>query len=105
MERLRSEIKPDYGKKYDELPLGGCIELPLSMIKPITIDDYTNSHTQGPIEVFKNHSGIIYIDDGNHRYFDYLRKLRAENNYKEPDLNNFSMVVRKIYPKYNEWMI
>lgn len=104
MEKLGPKIQPDYRKQYDELIIGDCMELPLSMIKPIIIDDFTQSQTEGPIEVFKNRSGTIYIDDGNHRYFDYIKKLYIENGYKEPNLDNFLILVKKVYP-VNSWML
>lgn len=105
MERLGpSEIKTDYSRQYDELLIGECMKLPLSMIKPIIVDDCTESHTDGPIEVFKNHSGLIYIDDGNHRYFNYVNKLYIENGYKKPDFDNYFMLVKKVYP-VNTWML
>lgn len=103
METLRPDVTPNYHKQYDDLTVGDYMELPLSLIKPIITDDYTSPHTEGPIEVFKNRSGIIYIDDGNHRYFNYVNKLFIENGYKNPDLSQHFITVRKVYP-VNSWM-
>ncbi len=104
MEKEKSEPQPNYNEQFDKLPMGGYIKLPLSMVNSITIDDWKSPHTDGLMEVFKNKSGKIYIDDGNHRYFELIRKLRKENNYQEPDLSKVMVKVRKVYP-INSWML
>jgi hypothetical protein len=86
------EKKLNLDEQFDNLPIGGSIELPISKLKStIGGDDWTSSH-----------SGDISIDDGNHRYFEIMRKLRNETNFKESDLDKKMIRVRKVIPEI-EW--
>jgi len=106
MEIKEHQPVPDYKKQFNELPFGGHMKLPMSMITPITVDDYKNSDTNGPVDVFKK-DDKIYLDDGNHRYFDKKRELFIQNGYKEPDLNKVMMEIKKVDPikAINSWIL
>jgi len=95
-----------FNKAFDHLPLGQFMYLPMSMLHPITIDDYKDSHTDGPLEVFRK-GEKIFIDDGNHRYFTKQRDLIKESGSKEPDYNKVMMKIIKVDPKkaINSWML
>ena len=106
MEKKEYQLNPNISEQFDKLPFNSHIELPMSMLTPITIDDYKEAKTIGPLNVFRKNNKI-YIDDGNHRFFKKVRELLAENNYKEPDLNKTTMEVKKIDPTkaINSWML
>lgn len=106
MENKEFQPAPDYQNQFDKLPFNGYMKLPMSMLTPVTVDDYKKSETEGPLQVFTK-KDIIYIDDGNHRYFDKKRELFAQNGYKEPDLSKTLMEVKKVDPKkaINSWML
>lgn len=100
---MNEELMTNYNIQFDKTPIGGIVELPISLLNPIIIDDYTASHASGPIEVYRSSkSGEINIDDGNHRYFDRKRKILIENNYQKPNFDAEMMAVRKVIPEI-EW--
>ena len=97
---------PDYQKNFNELPFGGRMKMPMNLLTPVTIDDYKESETEGPILVFKK-GDINYIDDGCHRYYNKKQELLKQNNYQEPDLSKSFMDVIKVNPEeaINSWML
>lgn len=100
---MNPEKSKQLNQLFDQLPVGSIMELPISFLNPIIIDDWTSSHTVGDIEVYRSSkSGKINIDDGNHRYFDRKRNLLLGNNFQEPDWDTNTMRVRKIIPDI-EW--
>lgn len=106
MENKEHQPIPNYRELFNKLPFNGQMKLPMSMLTSVTIDDYKSSETEGPIQVFAK-KDIIYIDDGNHRFFEKKRELLAQNGYKEPDLSNSFMEIIKIDPQkaINSWML
>jgi hypothetical protein len=73
-------IVSDFMTRFRELEVGEIMKIPLSKLSPTSIDDFTSSHTPGPIEVYSLKKVVkgqtitkIHIADGNHRYFDQLR--------------------------------
>ena len=109
METAEQIPQPDYLDQFKNLPYDSLIEIPMSMITPITIDDNKSSKSDGPIVVFyKEKNNTIFIDDGNHRYFDKKNEIsKAQNNYENPDLSKEIIIVQKIDPKkaINNWIL
>ncbi len=106
MENKEHQPIPDYKELFNKLPFNGHMQLPMSMLSPIIIDDFKSSETEGPIQVFAK-KDIIYIDDGNHRFFERKRELLIQNDYKDPDWSKFFMEVVKVDPEkaINSWML
>lgn len=106
MEFKENQPTPNYQEQFNKLPFNGHMKLPMSMLTPVTIDDYKKSETEGPLEVFAK-KDIIYIDDGCHRYYDKKRELFTQNGYKEPDLSNVFIEIKKVDPQkaINNWML
>ncbi|HKR81994.1 MAG TPA: hypothetical protein VJR27_03260 [Candidatus Saccharimonadales bacterium] len=72
---------------FAALPVGEVAEVPIDALTPTIVDDMTSSHTPGPIEAYalrvrSNANAkrigqvIIWIADGNHRYFEHVREGR-----------------------------
>ncbi len=104
-----SENESDFSqlaKLFAELPVGDLMELPLALLHPIIPNDWLQSHSVGPLEVYlSSNSGQILIDDGNHRYYDILRKLMVTNDFEAVDpstLVDVMVLVRKVIPEI-EW--
>ncbi|MFA5532735.1 MAG: hypothetical protein WDA13_04045 [Candidatus Shapirobacteria bacterium] len=92
-------------RNFDNLPIGGEIDLKMSMVHPIDIDDLSEPRTSGPIEVARDQkTKEIKIDDGDHRFYKVKRRLLAENDYHEPDWRTIDITVKKVYPT-NTWII
>jgi len=106
MENKETPPVIDYFNFFKELPFGWHMKLPMDLLTPIIADDYKKPETEGPIQVFQK-DNKIYIDDGNHRYYDQKRELFFKNDYKQPDLSKSFMDVVKIDPKkaINNWML
>lgn len=72
---------------FATLPVGEVLELPLDVLTPSDVDDWTSSHTPGPIEAYAlRYRGahaqrvgqvVLWIADGNHRYYTHLREGRT----------------------------
>lgn len=106
MESKEFQPAPDYQKQFSDLPFGGRMKMPMNLLTPVTIDDYKKSETEGPILVFQK-GNINYIDDGCHRFYDKKRELLKKNEFKEPDLSQEFMDVKKVDPQkaINSWML
>lgn len=118
---IRSEKDVEMKKlnqKFDELPLGKTMKLPLSMINSIDSQDFKDTETGTFIEVFRSKSGNILIDDGNHRYHDLKEEL-LKKKYEEfdpdhkkgltftdedLDLDKVFTGVRKVHPE-NDYLL
>lgn len=70
---------------FTALAVNEVAEMPINALSPTTIDDMTLSHTEGPIEAYalrvRSHihpqrigQVVIWIADGNHRYFKRRRE-------------------------------
>jgi len=100
---MEKEAKALFDQKFDELCVGGTIELPISLLTPIIPDEMTSSYSSGYIEVYRSSkSNNITIDDGNHRFYKNKREKIAKNNFQQPDWDLEVMIVRKVIPEI-EW--
>ena len=109
MENKESQPRIDYLKQFKELPFNYHMKIPMSILTPIATDDYKESKTDGPLVVFyKEKNNTIFIDDGNHRYFDKKNEIsRVQNNYEDPDLSKEMILIQKIDPQeaINKWIL
>ena len=72
-------------EQFDQLPIGGLIKLPISMVHPTDVDSGFST-TDGPSEIYReDSSGKIFIYDGNKRYFLNEKKLSKEFGFENID--------------------
>ncbi|MDD4785437.1 MAG: hypothetical protein PHH12_03195 [Candidatus Shapirobacteria bacterium] len=99
----------NYFEKFKILAYGSLMKIPMSMVTPITVDDYKDPESDDPLDVFySDKNNTIFIDDGNHRYFKKKREIsQDQKNYEDPDLSKEIIVIRKIDPKeaINSWVL
>lgn len=94
-------------EQFDQLNLGDTLRVPLSLLQPTIRDDGLKSYSTGPVEVYlsqKTRKGqttrVLAIDDGHHRYFAELRRIRGYGEGRERVKEQTLIEVRKVRPEH-----
>lgn len=107
MTEIYHQLTDEHLKAFNALPVGRIIELPIGHLTPTIVDDYVASQTHGPIDAYAlRHKasglGVIWIADGNHRYYQHFRAQRTTVWIGKiiPDPDND---IRFMFGCFDEW--